>query len=101
MTPQKNIRQMRVFVGLVKYYMDVWARRSNLLQSLTVLTSTQETFKWTDVKQQALDKSRQVVARDTLLIYLYFNDIFDIHTNASGFQLGAVIIQSGKTNCLL
>ena len=33
---------------------------------------------------------------DTLLTYTDFNDTFKIHTDASNFQLGAVIIQKGK-----
>ena len=35
--------------------------------------------------------------RDNLLTYQYFNETFKIHTNASAFQLGAVISQKGKT----
>ena len=33
------------------------------------------------------------MARDTLLIYTDFNETFKIHTDASAFQLGAVISQ--------
>ena len=36
------------------------------------------------------------MTRDTLLTYPDFNETFRIHTNASAFQLGAVIIQKGK-----
>ena len=32
----------------------------------------------------------------TLLDYPYFNEEFKIHTNASDFQLGAIINQNGK-----
>ena len=37
------------------------------------------------------------MARDTLLIYPYFNETFKIYTDASAFQLGAVISQKVKT----
>ena len=36
------------------------------------------------------------MSRDTLLTYPSFNETFKIHTDASVFQLGAVIIQKGK-----
>ena len=40
-----------------------------------------------------------------LLVYLYYNKHFDIHTDASNYQLGAVIIHDGKPiafcNCKL
>ena len=42
------------------------------------------------------DEIKQIVTRDILLIYPDFNERFGIHTNASEFQLGAVIIQKGK-----
>ena len=37
------------------------------------------------------------MSRDTLLDYPDFNEEFKIHTNASDFQLGAVIIQKCKS----
>ena len=36
------------------------------------------------------------MACGTLLTYPYFNEAFKTHTNASAFQLGAVISQKGK-----
>ena len=48
------------------------------------------------VKQDAFDKIKWIVARDNLLTYQYFNETFKIHTDASAFHLGAVIIQKGK-----
>ena len=36
------------------------------------------------------------MARDTLLTYLDFNEIFYIHTDARNLKLGAVILQKGK-----
>ena len=92
----KNSRQVPVFVGLVKYYRDMWARRSYLLQPLTALTSTNIEFKWTYVKQKEFDKIKQIVARDTLLIYPDFNERFEIHTDTSRFQLVEAISYNSK-----
>ena len=80
--PPINIKQVRAFVGLVNYYRYIW---SHLLQPLTALTSTKIKFKWTDVEQKAFNKIKRIVARDTLLIYPYFNEHFDIHTDAINF----------------
>ena len=30
--PPKNQKQVRSFIGLVKYYSDMWSKRSHLLQ---------------------------------------------------------------------
>ena len=86
MTPPKNIRQVCALVGLVNYYRDMWSRRSYLIQPLTALTSTKLTFKRTYVKQQAFDKIKKIFSRDTLLLYQYFNERFDIHTDAIDFN---------------
>ena len=70
----------------------MWPRQSHMLVPLTILTSIKRIFKWTQVAQDAFDRIKQIVARDTLLTYPYFNEIFKIHTDASAFELGAVII---------
>ena len=60
------------------------------------LTSANVKFEWTNVKQMAFDKIKQIVGRETLLSYPDFNLPFEIHTNASHTQLGVVISQNNK-----
>ena len=48
-------------------------------------------FKWNDAEQKAFDDIKHNVAHDTLLAYPYFNKSFDVHTDASYYQLGSVI----------
>ena len=96
MTPPKYIKQVCVFVCLVNYYRYMWSKRSHLLQPLTALASTKLELKWTDVEQKSSDKIKWIFSRDTLLIYTDFNKLFDIHTDASKFQLKVVIIQNVK-----
>ena len=45
---------------------------------------------------EIFDDIKCTVAHDTLLAYPYFNKLFIIHTEASDYQLGAVISQYGK-----
>ena len=49
-----------------------------------------------EIKQYDFDEIKRIVARNNILTYPSFNNIFKIHTNASVFQLGAVIRQKGK-----
>ena len=67
-----------------------------MLAPLTKLTSIKDKFKWTQVEKYAFNKIKRIVARNNLLTYLDFNETSNIHTNASVFQLGAVIIQKGE-----
>ena len=48
------------------------------------------------VEQDVLGKIKWILARKTLSDYTNFNETFETHTDASAFQLGAVIIQKGK-----
>ena len=45
------------------------------------------------VEQYAFEKIKRIVDRDTLLTYTDLNESFKIYTDASMFQLGAVIRQ--------
>ena len=74
----------------------MWPRRSHTLSPLTKLTSNKWRFKWTKVRQDAFNRIKRIVDRDTFLTYPDFNETFKIHTNASAFQLGAGISQKYK-----
>jgi hypothetical protein len=71
----------------------MWPRRSEFLAPLTCLTSKDVPFQWTDIKQQVFDKIKSIVCRKVLLSYPDFNKPFHIHTDASHYQLGAVVSQ--------
>jgi RNase H-like domain found in reverse transcriptase len=40
--------------------------------------------------------AKKIIAREVILAYPDFNKLFEIHTDASHYQLGAVICQEGK-----
>ena len=74
----------------------MWPRRSHMLVPLTILLSIKRKFKYTQVKKDAFDIIKEIVARNTLLTYQDFNKKIKIHTNARTFQLVAFFIQEGK-----
>ena len=88
--------QLQTFIGLVNHYSYMWAIWSHLLQLLTVLTSDKVMFKWTAVEQKTFEDIKSIVAHNTLFSYPDFNEKFDIHTDASDYQIGDVIIQADK-----
>ena len=94
--PPKNKRELRRFIGMVNYYRDMWIRRSHVLTPLTQLTSLTAKWQWGEEEQNAFELIKKIISRETLLAYPDFNDVFDIHTDASHTQLGAVISQNGK-----
>jgi hypothetical protein len=50
-----TIKELRRFIGMVKYYRDMWVRRSELLAPLTSMTSKNVKFNWKDEHQKAFD----------------------------------------------
>ena len=96
MSSPTSRKEVRTFIGVINYYRDIWPRRSHKSMPLTRLTSIKRKFKWTQVKQDAFDKIKRIVARDTLSTYPDFNETFKIHTDVSLFRLGAVISHKDK-----
>ena len=89
-------RQLRRFIGMINYYRDMWARRSHVLAPLASLTSKSTKWEWTDEHTKAFNEVKKILSRETLLVYPNFNETFEIHTDASDRQLGAVISQNNR-----
>jgi hypothetical protein len=87
---------VRRFVGMVNYYRDMWIRRSDVLAPLTQLCSKNAKFHWEEVHENAFQTMKKILSRETLLVYPDFSQPFEIHTDASHTQLGAVISQKGR-----
>ena len=90
--------EVRRFIGMVQYYKDLWPRRSHLLTPFTDISSGPKGKKisWNDELEQAFNDVKAMICKQTLLIYPDWNKPFEIHTDASDYQLGAVISQNGK-----
>ena len=74
----------------------MWIGRSHVLAPLAALTSKTTKWKWEPQHQKAFAMAKKVIAKETLLAYPDFNKPFQIHTDASHYQLGAVVSQEGK-----
>jgi hypothetical protein len=96
LAPPKTKKELRRFIGMVNFYRDMWIRRSEILAPLTALTSVKAAWRWTDVEQTAFDTILRIMAREVLLSYPDFSKPFEIHTDASKYQMGAVLHQDNK-----
>jgi hypothetical protein len=96
-----NKTEVRHFLGMVQFYRDLWPRRSEILLPISELTKGSKKGPlspgaWTEECEAAFKKMKRLIARETILAYPDFNKKFTIYTDASDFQLGAVIMQEGK-----
>ena len=51
---------------------------------------------WDEVHQRAFDHVKATITKDVVLAYPDFNKVFEIYTDASSKQLGAVITQDNR-----
>ena len=82
---------------MVNFYRDMWIRRSDVMAPLlTALTSKNAKWQWGKEESDAFETIKRILGRKVLLSYPDFSKPFEIHTDASDYQLGAVIHQDGK-----
>ena len=106
LTLPKNVKKLCSFLGMIQYYRDLWARRSELLAPLTDLvgecgqtkvTKAKGTKKipwhWDEVHQKAFNNAKASIAKEVILAFPGFSKVFEIFTDASAKQLGSVITQ--------
>ena len=91
-----NRKELRSFIGIVNYYRDMWIRRSHVLAPLAKLTSKTVKWEWGSQQASAFAMCKRIIAKEVVLAYPDFSKPFVIHTDASHYQLGAVISQDGK-----
>jgi hypothetical protein len=107
--PPTGVRELRQFLGMVQYYCDLWARQSDMLAPLTSLvgecgqtktTKAKGTKKvpwhWEDVHQRAFNHVKVTIVKDVVLAYPDYSKVFEIYTDASSKQLGAVITHDNR-----
>ena len=91
---------------MIQYYHDVWQRHSHILAPFTALIGEcgltksakkkNKKFHWDPCHQTAFDEIKKVISQEVTLNYPDFSKTFEIFTDASDYQLGAVIMQAGK-----
>ena len=86
----------------------MWPHRSHTLAPLTSLISTKDLpdtadknnklckIVWSDACQNAFECMKRLISKDVLLAYPRFDQPFEVYTDASNLQLGAVVTQNNK-----
>jgi hypothetical protein len=109
LNPPNNVKELKHFLAMIQYYRDMQARCSEMLAPLTDLVgecgetkttrinkTKEKPWRWDRIHQQAFDNVKAAIAKETVLAYLDFLKPFEIYTDASSTQLGAMITQDNR-----
>ena len=96
--PPSNQKKLREFLGIVNFNKDLWPKRSIMLSPLTAMTKKPKghPFIWTKECQDAFDGMKDIMIQDALIVYPKCGEPFDVHIDASDYQIGGVVSQYGK-----
>jgi transposase InsO family protein len=94
MSPPKNKKQLRSFIGGINFYNSMWPRRTHVMTPLTEMTGDVP-FRWTRECQWAFVEIKAVLASDCMNRYADLTKPFTIVCDASDYQLGSCILQDG------
>ncbi|KAL0535770.1 hypothetical protein IC582_024695 [Cucumis melo] len=90
-----NIREVRGFLGLTGYYRRFVQHYGSIAAPLTQLLK-KGGFKWNEDAEESFRKLKSAMMSLPTLALPNFTLPFEIETDASGFGLGAVLIQSKR-----
>lgn len=92
----RNKKELRRFLGMISYYRVMIPNKSALTSRLNRLTSKNVYFVWTPDDAAAFQAIKAALARNVWLAFPDFSRRFHVFADASGKQIGGVIIQGKR-----
>ena len=89
----KNSKELRSFLGLTGYYRRLIRYYAAIASQLYRLTKADTPFIWSEACNNAFQQLKTKLVTAPVLAYPDFNKPFQVHTDASGFAIGAVLCQ--------
>jgi len=88
-----TVKDVRSFLGFCNFYHAFIPHFSNVAQPLNDLTKKNQCWEWTDTEEHAFQWLKQICASYPVLRTPDWSCQFILETDASGYTLGAVIMQ--------
>jgi hypothetical protein len=95
--PPKSVPALRSFLGLASYYRKFINNFAKIVAPLTnLLKKSNVTYEWEEACDEAFETLKGILVKASVLKLLDFDKDFEIHSDASDFAIGGVILQDGR-----
>jgi hypothetical protein len=91
-----SVKQLQSFIGLCSYYRRFIKGFAILARPLTTLTKHDQPFQWGEDEQRSFDALKEKLLTPPILSHPNYQLPFEIHTDASGYGIGAILVQQHK-----
>jgi len=93
----KSVPALRSFLGLASYYRKFIKNFAKIEAPLTnLLKKSAVTYDWDEACDEAFGTLKGILVKAPVLKLLDFDKDFEIHSDASDFTIGGVIVQDGR-----
>ncbi|POM74152.1 Gag/polymerase/env Polyprotein [Phytophthora palmivora] len=89
----KNRKELRLFLGMINYNRDMVPNKTTLCAPLNRFKNSKVPFTWLQRDTDAFNAIEKVFAKAVLLAFPDFEKPFHVYADASGKQLGDIIMQ--------
>ncbi|UYV71117.1 K02A2.6-like, partial [Cordylochernes scorpioides] len=92
----RSLKEVRSFLGLSSYYRRFIPNYAHLAQPLNDLLKKDSAFNWNQEEQNAFEALKSALISEPALGHFDYSSPTEIHTDASNYGIGAVLVQIQK-----
>ena len=88
-----SVKHLQSFLGLCSYYRRFIHDFASIARPLTNLTKRANVFRWGEAEQNSFEILKERLLTPPILAHPNYQLPFEIHTDASGYGVGAILVQ--------
>ena len=92
----KKLKDVRSFLGFCNFYRPFIEKFSQKAGPLHLLTKKEQKWQWGKEQAEAMELLKETMTKEPVLGQLDEEEPFEVEVDASGFAIGAVLLQRGK-----